>query len=278
MTDVPQGRCPRCGYARAVGACAGCGSGPEPWTARSRGSTVGGLFFGAGHVWRGARLLASRPRLWPILAAPICVNIVILVGGMLAYWYLGIPRLHAWALTEQAGWLTRLGLDLAAFVGVALACMVLFLLVGAFFNDVLSLAVERQHLGFKDLAPEGGWAQRAGVVLEMAKIVGFGLLVQVVAYGCGAVFLLVPVVNFVVVALWFALDGFLLALALSDFSLGRRSYAFGPWLGFLRRHAAPLGGFGMAMLALTMVPLLGLLIFPVGVAGASLLYLHLDPK
>ena len=61
----------------------------------------------------------------------------------------------------------------------------------------------------------------------------------------------------------------LLCLDLADPAFSLAGYPLGTRLGWLRAHAAAACGFGFAAAALLLVPVVGLLVLPAAVAGAT---------
>ena len=72
------------------------------------------------------------------------------------------------------------------------------------------------------------------------------------------------------------ISGLALAWNLLEYPLSQRDLSFRERLRWVRKHFGPVLGFGVACAALLVVPVIGLFVIPVGVAGATRLLLECD--
>jgi CysZ protein len=147
----------------------------------------------------------------------------------------------------------------------ALVCLV----VAGPLYERLSSAVEKELRGavqeepfrFRNVAADFARALALAALLLMAElaVLLFGLL-------------FVPVTT----VLAFLASALLLSVEYLDYPMGRRRMSTAARVRFVRRHAWALLGFGLPLLAGLMVPLVGVLTLPGGVAGGTTLFLRLS--
>lgn len=180
-------------------------------------------------------------------------------------WWLG--ALH-WLL----GWL----LAVAAIGLGALLVLSVSGVLAAPFNDALSAAVERIRGENVPPDPSPG-ALVAGVARSVAteaiKLFAYALIVAPL----WIVALVAPLVGGpVLAAVGFAITVAYLAIDYTDWPASRRDTPLRQRAQWLRYHAAPLAGFGVAAWFLLWVPGINLVLMPAAVAGGTLLYLDLE--
>lgn len=233
---------------------------------------------GAGYPFRALGLLLRRSDLWPYLAWPVLINLVLFIGltaGVLLPGFGWIDSLFA----DPPAWLALLeSLLQVVFALLVLAINALLIAtlgvaLGAPWYGAMSLAVENSVTG----VPSAEIPLSAATVLrDLGRAVGFVLK----RLGLAAVlFLLVLPLNLIplvgsVLAITANLltAAMLLALDFLDPALERRLLSFRGKLDYLRRHPGLCLGFGLVMLPLCSVPLLNLFCVPLAVVGATLMY------
>lgn len=233
---------------------------------------------GPGYLWRGFTLL-REPRLRAFVAAPVAINVILIVALV---WLLG-NRLDVWLDAWLAGlptwlaWLESVLWWLALLLGILLFCYFFTLLanlIASPFNGLLSARVERLLTG-RD--PESGMSA-AGEIADaltgelrrlayyLSRAAGLGLL--------SLVLLFVPLLNGLVPLLWFAFGAYMLAFEYLDNPMGNHGMAFAEKSRWLREHRWLGLGFGSAVTLITALPLVNLLVMPAAVAGATALWVE----
>lgn len=239
-----------------------------------------------GALLEGALLLGRHPRLLLRFAVPLalvtllCVSAGVLVGVRYG------DDLLAWAWPEpvEASWwwtlLYTLTSALARLVAALVFALVAFgvsqVLVGPLL-DGLGARVEAIKLGRSFEAGGALGLLRdlpALVLIESSKLGAYVLcILPTLALGLlwpGPGTALAAVAAFGVSALYLALD-------LTDTALSRRGLALRRRLRFWRQHWAALLLLGCALAGLLLVPLLNLLVLPLGSAATTLFVMRCGP-
>ena len=231
-----------------------------------------------GYVFRGMRFVyLEHPGLVRIWIFPILITVACLVFGLGELSDLASGLLdRVWDAPGSAdGWAAAEGLArgvilfLVRLVLFAVGIFVLFALssvIASPFNDALSEAVERLHAGTE--APP--FTVRAllrdlvrTLLVESGKLMLYlGLVGPLFLVG-----LFVPAVAAVVGPLAFVLTALYLSLDYVDWPLARRNRPAGARLRLVRRHFAPLLGFGAGVWLCLYVPFVNLFFMPAAVAG-----------
>lgn len=229
------------------------------------------LFRGAGFFLRGLRLI-SRSGVRRYVAIPLIIN-TIFFGTAIAFGadYLGgfidgiVPAGYEWL-----AWLVWpiFGLVVVVFLFFSFTLVANF--VAAPFNGPLSAAVER-HLSGRPAADDaaGLIVSAGGAILSEVRKLGYFHLRSVPLL----VLFLIPGLNLLAPPLWFGFSAWRLAIEFSDFPLGNRGLSFPEQRARLAGRRARAHGFGGAALIFAMIPVLNFFVIPVGVAGATALWL-----
>lgn len=235
---------------------------PRPGALRRGGA-------GAWHVFSGFWFLMRRPELWPLAALPTLLAGLSVAGGLLLGAY--SMRWLEGALLPAPGRISAglsLVLYLALWVGALAAGVILglalALLLAAPLLERLSRRVEQE---VRVAVPDGGSWQ-----WEVAQSFKSGLYFL----GAAPVLLLlslVPVVGPLIGLTWGA---HALSLQLAELPLARRGLDFRARLRWHRRFLAESVGFGLAGLALLMVPCANFLLAPALTVGGTLMVLELE--
>jgi CysZ protein len=248
-----------------------------------------GFFSGLTYPLRGAKLVfRTHPRLARYWVFPVLLTFGSLLVVMVAAVRHRTDFVHAiWASADPASqpvgwWLgalsSALGWLLAAGA-VALGGLIILSVSGvvaAPFNDALSAAVEGIYGGAppetSPIASILAGAARS-VATEVIKLLAYGLLVGPL----WVVALFAPLVGGpILAAAGFAITVAYLAVDYTDWPASRRDTPLRKRGLWLRRHAAPLAGFGVTAWFLLWVPGINLVLMPAAVAGGTLLYLDLE--
>lgn len=235
------------------------------------------LIRGAGYLLRGIRLVFV-PALRRFLLIPLLVNI-------------GVFTLLIWLSIDRFGdlmnWLLPAGHPLWAealrvLVWVIFAGITLLIgfftfslganLIAAPFNGLLSENVERYLTG--DPRPQGTGGFRTvwrsiGPALrdELRKLTyfaGIGALVLIIS--------LVPALNVIAPLLWVVYSAWMLALEYLSYPMETQSLSFREIRAQLAARRGLSFGFGLAVLGVTLIPLVNFFVMPSAVAGATALW------
>ena len=224
--------------------------------------------------------LVRRPGLRRFVLAPLAVNLA--VFGGLGWWLTGTASewVAGWTLFERHGELWLLGaletllrwlLTLALVFALAWLFTLLANLVGAPFNGLLAERVEAHLTGERPTEDPGWLSMLRGLPRlmgsEIAKLLYLlGWLVPLLLLH------LVPLVNVVAPALLFLFGAWMFALEYLDYPMGNHGALFRDVRGAARERRRTAFGFGLAVAALSVVPIVNLVVMPVAVAGATALW------
>lgn len=253
----------------------------------ARGSAVQGFMA----LPRGLLFLVKNPRLWPLSALPLLINLI-LYSAMA---YVAVVHLLPWlvdALTPTAfpGFLAKFGDTLIRIVRaiVYVFCVILMVVLGAVsftgvgtvlaapFNDFLSEAVE----GVLRHQPSQRPFTLGNLMEDLARTVlaaAWKSAIVLVTFVVTLPMLLIPVVGAVlytvlngVVATWF------MALEYVDLPMGRAGWTLPCRRRWAGQRRSALFGFGGAVYLTMLVPLLNFLLMPAAVAGGTMLFVELE--
>jgi CysZ protein len=232
-------------------------------------AAAGAVLSAPGYLLEGFRLL-RRPGLRRYVVLPVLGNLVIFVAAAFAIFYGLDTALDRW-LPEGYGWLRLIVFPLVALVLIAIgmfAFTLLAIVLMSPFLGRLAAAVETLLDGAPAEEPSEGWWRdlRDGAAVELRRL-GYAALCL------GGVLLLglLPMVNLIAPPLGFAVSGWLLAGEYAGNPLGNRRWTLAQQLALLRRYRFKVLSFGSASFALTLVPLLNLVVIPASVIGMTLL-------
>ncbi|MGM0562985.1 MAG: sulfate transporter CysZ [Pseudomonadota bacterium] len=243
--------------------------------------------------------LIKAPVLRRYVVVPFIINALLFSLGL---WYLGshfgelMESVPQW-LPEQLdlpGWLEWFNTLYAGFMVVVgwlryllwILFLALYLIITFYtftvitnilcapFNGFFSAAVERHLLGDEVDHVERSIAEevRLAMISESKKLLYMfkyllpllGLVVVMYVTVIGQP--LIPVV-------WFVYGAWMLSFDYTDFPLANHGLTFAEERPLLKRNKTLAMGFGSAILLMTMVPVLNFFAVPVGVAGATKMYL-----
>lgn len=229
-------------------------------------------------MFRGA-VLVTRPGVRHYAYIPLIINILVFagliwVGGeafehLLNHYLAGLQGAWWWVLRGFLWALFSLAAVLVSFFTFTLAAN----LIGSPFNEALSAAVEGR-LGRVRAEPEQSWLEilrefPRAIRQEVIKWIYFAkwLLPALVLFVIPGVQLFAPFV-------WVWLAAWFLALEYLEYPASNHHLDFAA----LRRHARSyyghLWGFGGTVFALALIPGVNLILMPVAVAGATVLWVE----
>jgi CysZ protein len=225
---------------------------------------------------RAVGFILRHPSLWPYCLIPLIINVVVL---WLAWRWTGSVA-DQWLAThlQESGWVwqsLRWATGALLIVARVIITLILMVVIGNAaavpFNDFLSERVD-VLLGWRDERnlPFGRkLAELAITVLQELKRISLFLAISaalLIMSFTGALAPLAAPLQLLVAAEFFALDYL-------SFPLERRgTLLLGQKIAFTREHAARCLGFGTAMAAVGVIPIVNFLFIPLGVVGGTLLH------
>ena len=226
------------------------------------------------YPFRGVAYVLRRPALWSYFAAAFAINLILF--AVLAILFVHYRAdLVAWIMPARfPDWLrATLGWILSGVVAVS--GLFLFTIVGNILaTPFLDAMTERILTDLGETLPPGHGAGRAllrALVNQTLKLFFFG--------GLQALLLLLLVTPAAV--LHPPLSAFVAVLFLGfeylDYPLDARRVSVPDRFGWLLEHLGAALGFGSLLFLFLWIPLVGYLLLPLAVAGASLLAHDLDP-
>lgn len=239
---------------------------------------LAGLIRGAACVFRGA-VLVTRPGVRHYAYIPLIINVLVFaaliwVSGeafdSLLDRYLAGTEGILWSLLRWVMWaLFSAALVLVSFFTFTLAAN----LIGSPFNEALSAAVAGE-LARRPVESGQSWtallaAFPAAIGQEIVKWLYFArwLLPALVLFVIPGVQVLAPFV-------WAWLAAWFLALEYLEYPASNQNLDFAALRQRAKSHRGYLWGFGATVFALALIPGLNLILMPVAVAGATVLWVQ----
>lgn len=232
-----------------------------------------GFFSGVRAVFGGLGFVVSTPSVWGWALVPVVIATLLFGGAGAAALWAG-TELSARLVGEAGGaWLT-FGLWALRIVLWVVGLLVAFVLAMSLAQPLSGFALEaiakKQEASLS--GRERAWPEQPAVagflrslrVTFTALAVGLPILAVL-----GAITLLFPPASVVTIPLKFVVTGILAAYDLLDYPFSLRGRGVRDRIGFIRDNFAAVLGFGVTTAALLLVPGMGLLLLPFGVAGAA---------
>ena len=230
-----------------------------------------GFKAGFGAVFSGFGFLLRTPAAWPYALVPTLLLIVLSVllawagiagvDALMDSW-VGAPS--SWYGKAISGVLTWIGAILAAIFGLLLAVLVTPPLSGPALERIVGL--EERELGVPARDSMSFWAEIWCGVKAQALAASFALPILAVLW---IVELLFAPAVFVTVPLKLLVSALSVAWNLFDYPLTLRGVRMRDRLRLLRQNKLAALGFGLAFALLFWLPCFGVLMLPIGVAGAT---------
>ncbi len=236
-----------------------------------------GFFDGVSAFFGGLGFIVRRPSMWGWALIPAAIATILFFGlGGLFVW--GGSDLAERLIRDEGGlrtaglWALRVVFWL---VGVVLA----FLLATSFAQPLSGFALDaiarRQELALGGRTwPDQPFIASSARALRVT-LTALGLSLPLLAV-LTLITLLVPPASIVTIPLKFLVTGMAVAYDFLDYPLGLRGIGVRSRLAFIRTHLSAIVGFGTAAAALLLIPGLGLVLLPFGVAGAARLVRRAD--
>jgi CysZ protein len=236
-----------------------------------------GFLDGVSAFFGGLGFIVGRPSMWGWALIPTAIATIL---------FLGFGGLLIWAGSDLAqriirdeGGLRTVGLWALRIVISIIGIVLAFLLAASFAQPLSGFALDaiarRQELALGGRVwpdqPFIASSLRALRVTLTALAVSLPLLALLTL-----ITILVPPASVVTIPLKFLVTGMAIAYDFLDYPLSLRGVGVRSRLGFIRAHLAAVLGFGAAAAAVLLVPGLGLVLLPFGVAGAARLVRRAD--
>lgn len=234
-----------------------------------------GFVDGVTALFGGLGFVIGRPSVWGWALVPILVATV-LFGGLSTLAVLGSEPLAARIVdgTELPTVQLLLRVVIAALL-VVLAVLVAFSLAQPISGFALEAIARRQEIALG--GPKRPDQPFVAGTLRSLRVTLTALVVSLPIFAVLAIVaLLFPPASVVTVPLKFLLTGLTVAYDFLDYPLSLRGTGVRSRLGFIRDHFTAVLGFGAAATLLLLVPGLGLMLLPAGVAGAARLVVLAD--
>lgn len=250
---------------------------PRDASPASASRTALGFFDGVGALLRGFGFIVGRPAMWGWASIPIVAATTLFFGFVtLAIWG-GSALAHA-AISGEGAWSTAglFALRLVFWlIGTALAFLVSITLAQPLSGFALDVIARRQELAVGGRA----WPDQPFVASTFRSVrvtvVALAMSLPILALLALLTFLFPPA-SVVTLPLKFLVTGLAIAYDFLDYPLGLRGAGVRARFGFIRQNLAAVVGFGCAAALALLIPGIGLLLLPFGVAGAARLVVAAD--
>jgi CysZ protein len=216
--------------------------------------------------FRGLGFLARSPDLWLYSIVPALV--LIAVATVLAsLGFVGVGSLVARFL-EVPRWAEVLLKIVLYFVVIVFAVVIGFALAQPLSGPALDKIVEAQEraMGISPRPTEGTLRAMLRSLQVTLTSLAFTLPVLVLLT---VVDIVVPAATVVTVPAKLVVSALMIAWDLLDYPMSRRQMSVSARIAWIRAHLGATLGFGLALAIVLLVPCVGLLLLPVGVAGAT---------
>jgi CysZ protein len=231
---------------------------------------------GANYFLRGIKLVV-QPKLRRFILAPLIINTLVFTTAI----WLGINRFDALKdqlLPQGSSWWIEIA---GAVMWVFFAAVVLLILfftftvaaniIGAPFNGLLSEKVEG-YISGEQLRNSGGIREifssiPKSVLSELKKILYFLFLGMLVL-----ILLLIPGAGIISPIVWALFTSWMLALEYIAYPMENHGLFFSQARKELRKKRMLAFGFGIAVMIVTMTPVVNFLVMPAAVAGATVMW------
>lgn len=229
------------------------------------------VLIGITHLVDGFELM-TKPGVKRFVAIPVAINILLFISAFFLLRHF-VGQFNAWFLHFLPTWLHWLSYILwflffiSFFIVFVYAFVTLANIIAAPFNSLLSEKVENYLTGHTSAS-----LSLFENVKDVPRILGrqLGILGY---YLPRAILLLIlffiPVVHVIVPFLWFLFNAWFLAFTYIDYPTDNHRVPLVEVRIWLKQNRSTSLGFGMAVLVVTMVPVVNLFAIPAAVAGAT---------
>ncbi len=229
---------------------------------------------GAHYVTRGFGLLNQRG-IRPYALIPLLINSILF---SLVIWY-GVDRFEVlldWLLPSWLDWARYLLWPLFVILTLLIVFYTFTLianLIGAPFNALLAEKLEAKLTGQALPEFKGYWyllkSINTAIFNELKKLLYLAAWILPLL-----LLFVIPGVNLIAPFAWFIFSAWMLAIEYADYPMGNYDMKFTDERRLLKQNRPLALGFGGAMMLMTSIPILNFIAMPVGVAGATALWVE----
>jgi len=214
--------------------------------------------------------LIRRPGLRRYFVVPILINTTVLIGIV----FFSYTRFGSWVdsiMTWFPAWMSVLYWLIWALSLIIVLVLVLYIftvtanIIASPFNAVLAMKVEQTLLGKPPISKVSPW-----LILPRALTRELAKLFYVLPWILGLLVLtIIPVINTLSPFLWILFGAWMMAIQYADYAADNNDLSFRDLRKSLARHRFQALMFGLPAYLLLTVPVVNLILMPVGVAGGT---------
>lgn len=230
------------------------------------------LLGGACYALAGFKFI-GKPRLRRFVVIPFLLNLILFSVGL---WF-GTQWIDSYIDNLLPGWLEWLRfliwplLFTAALVVIFSTFTMIANLLGAPFNSMLAEAVETRLSGRELINnPETSSIAKdalLSVKSELGKLAFFGIRAIPLL-----ILFIIPGINILAPFVWFLFGAWMLVHQYMDFPMANNGLIFKQQRPVLKAKRSMIIGFGLAVMAMTLIPILNFFAMPVAVCGATYMW------
>ncbi len=218
----------------------------------------------------GMRRYAILPLVLTVVAFVVLIVLAVYFMAGIIGWLDGmLPGYLVWA-----AWLLWIALGAVFVFGFYFCFMVVVGLVGLPFFMALTNAVERRmtghlpqtHRGMLYLTWIGFWRQFPRLLYLLLLLIAVFIVSVIMGF--------IPLVNVLIAPLWFLFSAWVFSVVTSDFPLGARDYPWKRQHALIKQYRGRVLGFGVACMAMAMVPVLNLFLLAAATAGTTIAWVE----
>jgi uncharacterized protein involved in cysteine biosynthesis len=224
--------------------------------------------FGGGvrAFWSGVGFVMSTPSVWLPSMIPMAFAVTLLFGGgALGIWGADAAATAIASSSEVGAWVLRIVFGAVAIIVALLASLTLSQPASGWALDRIVRSQE-SALGAPTWPDQPRLRQMALAlgVNVLALVVGLPILALLTAIG-----FFFPIAVFVTIPLKVFVAALLIAWDFLDYPLSQRGLGIGARLKWIGARFGAVLGFGLSAALVLLLPCIGLLVLPMGVAGAA---------
>lgn len=238
------------------------------------------FFLGAHYVGKGAGII-QQAKLRRFVIIPIIINLFVFFGliWLSGYYFASLldtflPAWLDWAIIQFILWTF---FALLALVVFAYTFTLITNFIAAPFNSLLAEKVERYLTG-QTIETSDSFSQllksipvtMASEIRKLIYLVMWMIPLIIISF--------IPVLNILSPALWLIFSAWMLSLEYTDYPMGNHGYTFGRIKKRMEQSRPLALGFGGVLTILTSIPLINIVAMPIGVAGATALWVDVISK
>jgi CysZ protein len=241
--------------------------------------TTLGVLDGAAMIFRALWFIVTTPSVWGLSLVPAFIALVLTVAcGSLGIW--GAVALADHVARGASGWMIAADWALRILLG-AIAILVSVVVAMSLAQPLAGFALDRIAREQEKKMGLPAWPEQ-GVGISMwrslqvtftALLIGLPILAAL-----ALVTFLAPPAAVVTIPLKFIVSALMIAWDFLDYPLSARGTTVSGRLRFVMTHFSAVLGFGAAAAFVLLIPGVGLLLLPIGVAGGTRLVLEQERR